>query len=703
MIKKRFLKLTGLFLCLFLSTQSCRNEDSAIEYENTFQNNYSIIVLDKQQFESKTVLSQEIDKVKSNFFKPANTSGKIIIPQDPILEGAIIEDDRVLEITNGTEKTYTFPVSRVFSNDKIENLVLRQNADNTYSMVLIQYSLTKAEKEQYVQGLPVNLTGKIKTFKINNTSVVGKYTYSYYEGCWEYIYEVTPCGGTEHHGYGASCPLEGTSSQAQPTALIAAYNHCDDGGGSPSGGGSSSSGGGSGSGSTGSGTIGGGSGGGGSTSDPNASPYNTFIFISFDDMFDMCPTDDAQCQANMQFNMQVQQYLFSLNHRVSGLASYNPILFMIKDYFQAHGFGNEGTLTDRLTLVANWFNAQNNTDPNVKLKNFQFANFALTYLLTVNPSSYDYFVSHPTDLNKIKFKNLDYSNSQEVAGAYKMAEGFTEFLIAGENNTVNQMNFTINPVWTAIKDYMVYLIKTNVPKGVQYARYLYDFSADYLTTHPNALSAVNEFVEFLKVGVVGETSIITDPHYMKWTDVILSWLFEVGDFPINDSAGYGDLPTIGFAGSDYTISGNPSSILPMRYLAGHKVDNGVVAPTSVSGLRSRAINQIKNTGSTTPLDDEWVFGSDATIDTIVKLDGMQFCIGSYHTNVYITPLGNNQYKLTFVIKNKTGWQSGTRGLNDYNGDPTDDSVIPDKPRGAGVHLGGTIAQTYGWNEIITVN
>ncbi len=82
---------------------------------------------------------------------------------------------------------------------------------------------------------------------------------------------------------------------------------------------------------------------------------------------------------------------------------------------------------------------------------------------------------------------------------------------------------------------------------------------------------------------------------------------------------------------------------------------------------------------------------------------MQFCIGSYHPYVYITPLGGDQYKLTFVIKNKTGWTSGTRGLNDYNGDPTDDSIIIDQPRGTGVHLGGTIAETFGWYEIITVN
>jgi len=75
---------------------------------------------------------------------------------------------------------------------------------------------------------------------------------------------------------------------------------------------------------------------------------------------------------------------------------------------------------------------------------------------------------------------------------------------------------------------------------------------------------------------------------------------------------------------------------------------------------------------------------------------------SYQTTVNIASLGNSQYKLTFIVRNKTGWESGTRGLNDYDGDSTNDSIIPDKPRGQGIHLGGTIGETFGWYEIITI-
>ncbi len=320
--------------------------------------------------------------------------------------------------------------------------------------------------------------------------------------------------------------------------------------------------------------------------------------------------------------------------------------------------------------------------------------------LQENPSVKNHFTNYPEDLNKILFKGINYNNTSDVTFANKFALAFTDILIAEKNNTVSQVNVQ-NPVWTLAKEYMIYLIKQNAASAVKYGRIIYEHASQYFTQHPNSLQKVNEFLAYLKAGVQYEIPIQYNPKYMKWTDILLCWLFELGDFPVNNTTGF-TLPTIGFSGSDYTISGIPSpNIIPMRYLSAHKMKNGIPDDKSVLDLKRIAINNIQN-GVLTPVTGEWGFGSDATVDTITKLDGMQFCLGSYPTVITITPLGNNQYKLTFVIKNKTGWQSGTRGLNDYNGNPLDDSIIPDKPRGEGVHLGGTIGETFGWYEIITV-
>ncbi|NMR32830.1 hypothetical protein HIO71_01275 [Chryseobacterium aquaticum] len=333
-------------------------------------------------------------------------------------------------------------------------------------------------------------------------------------------------------------------------------------------------------------------------------------------------------------------------------------------------------------------------------QNADFTSWATQFYMQ-NPSSItNHFSQHPEDLEKILFKGLNYNKISDVAFANKFALAFTEILIAEKNNTVSQVNVQ-DPTWSLAKEYMIYLIKQNAASAVKYGRVIYEHASQYFTQHPNSLQKVNSFLEYLKAGVESEAQVITNPKYMKWTDVLLCWLFELGDFPVNNTTGF-TLPTIGFSGSDYTISGITTPyIISMRHLTAHKMKNGIPDVNSVLDLKRIAIDNIQN-GVLTPVNGEWVFGSDATVDTITKLDGMQFCLGSYRTDVYITPLGNNQYKLTYIIKNKTGWQSGTRGLNDYNGNPLDDSIIPDKPRGTGVHLGGTIGETFGWYEIITV-
>ena len=110
---------------------------------------------------------------------------------------------------------------------------------------------------------------------------------------------------------------------------------------------------------------------------------------------------------------------------------------------------------------------------------------------------------------------------------------------------------------------------------------------------------------------------------------------EAGDFPINDSTGT-MLPTIGFAGTDYVISGIPNHLNEMRYLVAHKtLGNGSLSKNSVMFLRDRTLKQLKNSGSLSTVSGTWGFEWDATTDTIKKKDGLQFCLGSYDTAIYI--------------------------------------------------------------------
>ena len=117
------------------------------------------------------------------------------------------------------------------------------------------------EYNAYINGSIIDFAGKIKVFPIENLDINNKgTTFSYWVDCWEFVYETNPCTNGGGHSYGQNCTdhIPG-GAIAQPSTIVAAYNHCEDsnsGSGPASSSGSSSSSGTSGSG-TGSGTGGG--------------------------------------------------------------------------------------------------------------------------------------------------------------------------------------------------------------------------------------------------------------------------------------------------------------------------------------------------------------------------------------------------------------------------------------------------------------
>lgn len=344
-------------------------------------------------------------------------------------------------------------------------------------------------------------------------------------------------------------------------------------------------------------------------------------------------------------------------------------------------------------------NIVNNLCFDSSLQNKQFINWQVNFLSN-NSLAAEYFKNNPQDLDILSFDDFDLSNIEDVEMANSAALVAIDLLRSNHLNVLQLLDSS----WTNmddVKSKMKEKFKKGIPTAVKFGKYLFSTLKKVTDKYPATLVYANEGIDKMRTEIHNEGLINYDVHTMKWKDIIGCWLFELGNYPVNSTSGYGNIPTLGFAGADYTISGNPNDA-KMRHLTTHKMNNGEPKVNSVMDVRTIAIDRIKQNNLST-FNGEWVFGTDATIDTITKLDGMQFCLGSYQTDIYIRALGNKQYELTFIVKNKTGWQSGTRGLNDYNGNSTDDSVIPDKPRGDGLHLGGTIGETFGWKEIITVN
>ena len=356
---------------------------------------------------------------------------------------------------------------------------------------------------------------------------------------------------------------------------------------------------------------------------------------------------------------------------------------------------NNSAITSNL---ANYIRANNNQQGAATIK------WAINYLSQPQNSQIaTYYNQNSVNLKNILFNDTNLNDADNIATNVAVANVITDFLRAKSSGNIDQILSTNNLIsWDQIKINIKNYVKSKIPDAVRMGKMVYSFFKENIPdTKINALN--QNYIHPLRSYVQANGNVNTDVHTMKWKDIVACWLFELGDFPINNSTGLGTMPTIGFAGADYTISGIPNQLNQMRYLSAHKtLSNGSFSSGSVMQLKNDAINQIKFQNNLSPLNGEWIFNFDAGVDTIKNLDGFQFTLGSYQTTVHITALGNNQYKLTFVVKNKTGWTSGTRGLNDNDNNPNNDSGFPDKPIGTGIHLGGTIGQTFGWYEIVTV-
>jgi len=99
--------------------------------------------------------------------------------------------------------------------------------------------------------------------------------------------------------------------------------------------------------------------------------------------------------------------------------------------------------------------------------------------------------------------------------------------------------------------------------------------------------------------------------------------------------------------------------------------------------------------------EPWDFSIDEYFDAVAEDDLATFFLGSYTTNVKITDNLDGTYAINFEVINKTGWESATRLIPDEDDDGVNESIIPDKPRGQGIHLGGTIVDVFEWSEFYT--
>jgi hypothetical protein len=151
----------------------------------------------------------------------------------------------------------------------------------------------------------------------------------------------------------------------------------------------------------------------------------------------------------------------------------------------------------------------------------------------------------------------------------------------------------------------------------------------------------------------------TDPHTAGYGDLFVAWLFELG--PQEWRFGPNDRTT--------------------QFLKTH--EGAERARQSIRAQRAAGVAFPK-------YDRQWTYDTGQYWKSLTTLDPTLF-LGSYQVKATVTPDRPNE--IQFEIRNRSGWESGTRLLGN------DQAIIPDRRRdGQGIHLGGNMEQVWRWSE-----
>lgn len=212
-----------MLMALAFLLQGCRTENMNDESASTgsinkFQLSSKRISLAESKH--KPQLIPEISKATT--FLKSKVSGKTI-------NNISIDTDHVTYIENGPNyHTYTFNIIKenTEENAPVENLVLTPLPDGTYKGLIFRYNFTEQEKQNILNGIPVDTKGKTTIYEAEGSFNVSKVTECNYveetiwQDCSEHIHNQS------NFGDWINCTAE-----IKPQVYTIGYWSCSSGGG----------------------------------------------------------------------------------------------------------------------------------------------------------------------------------------------------------------------------------------------------------------------------------------------------------------------------------------------------------------------------------------------------------------------------------------------------------------------------------------
>lgn len=618
-----------LFVTTFFTLHSCSEDDylSKAESQKESYNSYkrSIVSFD----DMRTQLSSSSGEVLSLFNNIANKGGGEYIQE--------IDTTHIIQYTNDTLTTYTMRVVTLDEDNYSYSNLLIKSLNGETEEVVVHYKPTNEWQEAHDTGDYLPYDGLLDVTDIYGTSLDedpnvqgrGKITCSY---SIEIIYVGGNCD---------SCPKNVVSSY-----ILHVECSSDGGGNNPYGG-------------------------------DGGGPFN-------ENGEGNLPTDPVGGGGgNTQYGAFNKEFLnggILTTSQINWLNAHPTILSQIENYLNQYGQPNDpmGWYDNyNAVLFAQWAVGYLMNNPNYNfndllwIQNLGFSAAEKSHIMTNSA-----LVKKSTDLMKLHTA-VDMDTRKSIIGLN------VAFELAYATNTLHLLSQS--PAYNYFLNKLTNFLSSPVYHGVAYVYSLMHglYWAVSEITDANKINACNLFlIDPIRNLVANGNYVNTNLNTMSWKDVLLIWLFELGDYPTLHQGH----PTLAFGSNANVVKGTAN----IDGIKNHNNGNGSVevARQDVKGLISGG----QQNGNKLYF---WQFNTQVLSNFILNPNYMEFTLGSYNTRINWAPgMVNNMYNFTFSISNITGWNSATRGLNGT-------FVIPDKPRGNGIHLGGTIAETFVWTETYT--
>ncbi|WP_438961138.1 hypothetical protein [Nonlabens sp.] len=620
-----------------LTFTSCQKDDAPQE---TVQEGpeFQVEKLTRSQLENNRSLRKALKDAKENL--------GISVAQKSFydsINGFYIEDSEVNHVSSGDYESYTFKITDSSDTTHLKNMVFSKQIDSTYQAFIVAYDLNYISLDDIRQGnIPQDLFQYVTYTPVNSGFQ--------YKMNVNYIGSGDCVGSTEiipgrnctvgNHEFGEPCDLESNDwRRAQEATLLVIMELC----------------------------VGSSSGGGNSDGGNNPPPDNTYPggLSGFPDGGNDTPPSNGDNSGDPtepnNNDTQTEPCLSLSNGDCAGVIS-SPIFTV--DFEEKSKLYNSLNLEDRI------------------------------------------YLSNNSLLEDILLETLDFEDDSELDKEISKVVIDLAKVYDGEGSTSE-----IDP--TEIIQKLQQAVSEGITSTAEAAHKLYVVLTKLQNLYPSATSDINTFViNPIRISMLQLTN--TNVDQMQWMDLLLVWTFELGgnyDGMVNNSDlnPNNDAVLINIHGIDKPLISGDGTNDPNKNVKdlSEPFDVSQIPDSqqgSVNAVRQLALQSIQNNQIPAPplqssFSSTFSYGQNEFYDGISNLNIATAFLGSYSVSAVVTNNMDGTYDITFELSNTTGWESGTRLRKDGpDSNSQHDAVIPNKPRGSGINMGGNIKQNFKWTE-----